>query len=106
MLSFAILAMLKKQEGNFSSGLYHLTASGFTSWHGFACAIITLANEISSLKLKRESITAISTQDYPTPARRPPNSRLELIKLEADYHVVMPDWKKGLQLCIEEIYES
>ena len=99
-------AMLKKQEGEYCSGLYHLTASGSTSWHGFACAIVALTNKISNLKLGSERIKAISTKEYPTPAKRPKNSRLMLNRLETDYQVVMHDWSKGLKLFIDDIYQS
>lgn len=99
-------ALQKKQNREFSSDTYNLTSSGYTSWYGFACAIIDLARRKSRIKLNSDNIRAIATQEYPTPARRPSNSRLLLNKLESDYHFVMPDWTKGLQLCIEELYES
>lgn len=98
-------SMRKKKAGGFSSDLFNLTASGYTSWYEFTCAIIKFANEKNRLRLRTDHIKAIPAMEYPTPARRPLNSRLVLSKLEAEFNLVMPDWKKGLQLCIEEISE-
>lgn len=89
--------------GNFSSGLYHLTATGSTSWHGFAKEIIDVAREKYSLQLRVKTLEAIPSTDYPTPAKRPMNSQLVLNKLEDTFGIEMPDWKRALELCMEEI---
>ena len=93
----------EKREGAFTSGLYHLTASGHTSWHGFTEEIVNLAKNRLNMSLKIKEIKAIPTTDYPTPAKRPMNSQLELKKLSDMFGVEMPDWKKTLELCIEEL---
>jgi dTDP-4-dehydrorhamnose reductase len=95
--------MKERIAGIFSSDLYHLTASGHTSWHGFTKEIISLASQSAKLKLTIKDIKAIPTSDYPTPAARPMNSQLELTKLESIFTIKMPDWKKTLSVCMAEI---
>ena len=96
-------AIKERTAGVFSSDLYHLTASGHTSWHGFTEEIVNLANNRLNMPLKIKEINAIPTTDYPTPAKRPMNSQLELTKLESIYTLKMPNWKESLSICIAEI---
>ena len=96
-------AMKEKYENVFVSDLYHLTASGHTSWHGFTEEIVKVASKQLNLKLKIKNIKAIPTIEYPTPAQRPMNSQLVLTKLEKAFGIVMPDWEKVLGLCVGEI---
>ena len=79
------------------SGTYHLTASGSTSWHGFASEIFKLA------KLGNQpDVVPISASDYPSPAKRPSNSRLAGDKLESVFGLRAPDWKEALALCLAD----
>ncbi len=96
-------SLREKHAGVFCSDLYHLTASNSTSWHGFAEEIVELLNKRLNEKLKAKNIKEILTADYPTPARRPVNSQLMLVKFENVYGAAMPDWKKTLEQCVEEI---
>ncbi len=96
-------ASKEKLGGIFSSGLYHLTTSGHTSWHGFTKEIVKLAGQSLNLKLKIKEIKAIPTADYPTPAIRPMNSRLALTKLESIFTLKMPGWEGALHQCMEEV---
>lgn len=96
-------AMKKRLEGSFLSDLYHLTALDYTSWHGFAEKIVHDANEILDMDFKVKEIKATTTVNYPTPAKRPMNSRLMIDKLQKDYAVVIPDWRSGLKVCIDEL---
>lgn len=96
-------ALSERQTGNFSSGLFHLTSAGVTTWHGFAEAIINIAADRAGLKPAVKEINAIPSADYPTPAKRPKNSQLSLTGLESNFNVVMPDWNTCLELCIEEM---
>ncbi len=96
-------AVKERVAGVFSSDLYHLTAAGETSWQGFAEEIIRLARNIFRQPLKVSAIKAIATDAYPTPAQRPMNSRLQLTRLESHFAVKIPDWKQGLQMCMEDI---
>lgn len=77
------------------SGIYHLTASGATSWHGFAEAIF----EFSDLA-KKPVVKPIPAASYPTPAARPANSRISNDKLASTFGVRAPDWREALRLCM------
>ncbi|MCK4706055.1 MAG: dTDP-4-dehydrorhamnose reductase [Gammaproteobacteria bacterium] len=96
-------AMKEKKAGLFTSDLYHLTASGFTSWHGFASEIVSAENKALDLQLKVKNIKKIPTADYPAPANRPMNSQLSLLKLERVFSVNMPNWQQALSLCLEDM---
>ncbi len=89
--------------GVFSSDLYHLTASGNTSWQGFAEEIIHIAEQVLAQPLKISTINMIPTVEYPTPAKRPMNSQLQLNKLESIFGVKMPNWRNELELCMKEL---
>ncbi len=79
------------------SGVYHLTCGGRTTWCGFTRAIV------EALHLDNPpTVTAITTADYPTPARRPQNSVLDNSKLERTFGVRLPDWEEALKNCLKE----
>ncbi|TBU78967.1 dTDP-4-dehydrorhamnose reductase [Phytopseudomonas daroniae] len=78
-------------------GLYHFTARGETSWFGFAEAI---AVQLQAQGKSVAQLTPIATTDYPTPAQRPLNSRLDGTRLERDWGVRLPDWQDGLEQCL------
>jgi len=83
------------------SGTWHLTAKGETSWHGFAEAIF--ADAVATGVLPRApNVEAISTAEYPTPAKRPAYSHLDVAKLEQDFGVVLPSWQDGLKRVIAD----
>jgi len=78
------------------SGTWHLTAKGETSWHGFAEAIF--ADAVATGVLPRApNVEAISTAEYPTPAKRPAYSHLDVAKLEQDFGVGLPSGQDGLK---------
>jgi len=78
-----------------TTGLYHLAPTGETSWQGFAREIFRLAG-------KNTKANPIPTSDYPTPARRPLNSRMDLTKLENALNIQLPDWQSQLALTLNE----
>lgn len=84
------------------SGTWHLTPHGQTSWHGFAEAIVDGAYARDSLA-KRPIVTAITTDEFPTPARRPAWSVLDNTSLERDWGLALPDWQTGLDGVLDEI---
>jgi dTDP-4-dehydrorhamnose reductase len=94
----------ERTEGRFSSGLFHLTASGATSWHGFAVAILNGAVR-HGLLLARPAphLVPIASEDYPRPAARPKNSRLAADRLHQRFGIALPDWEEGLSLSLEEM---
>lgn len=78
------------------TGLYHLSAAGQTSWHGFAEAIVTMLRELEDLPIKR--VHEIETGDYPLPAQRPKYSVLSNDKVKRLMGIHMPPWKRALEL--------
>ncbi|WP_305805625.1 dTDP-4-dehydrorhamnose reductase [Stenotrophomonas sp. YIM B06876] len=90
------------QHGGGLSGTWHLTANGETSWHGFAEAIFAEAVAAGILP-RAPTVEAITTAEYPTPARRPAYSHLDVAKLEHDFGLSLPSWREGLRRVIAEI---
>ena len=78
-----------------NNGIYHLTASGSTTWRDFAEAIF----EQSPLE-RKPAVKPISAASYPTAAKRPTNSRLSNEKLAARFRIRAPDWREALKLCM------
>ncbi len=95
--------MKERVAGVFSSDLYHLTASGYTSWYGFTEEIVSLASSSLNLQLMIKELKAIPASEYLTPAIRPMNSQLLLAKLESAFTLKMPNWGTMLRLCAEEV---
>jgi dTDP-4-dehydrorhamnose reductase len=91
------------------TGIYHLTNAGSVSWHGFSCEIVNEYNRLiaakswPALKLSVENIAAITTAEYPTPAARPENSRLNNSKLKNTFNVTLPSWQAGLQQAMQAL---
>ena len=87
------------------AGVYHLAAAGEVSWHGYADFVIEHARNAGK-DLTVKAITAIPTSDYPTPAQRPLNSRLDCSKLRDAFDLNMPDWQIGVARMLTEIQGS
>ena len=86
------------------AGLYHLAAGGETSWHGYAQFVIDHARRVGQpIRVSPEAIIAIPTRDYPTPAQRPLNSRLDTGKLQAAFSLSLPEWQSGVERMLDEI---
>jgi dTDP-4-dehydrorhamnose reductase len=90
-----------------ASGIYHLTGAGQTSWHGFAKAAIAHARK-QGLQgpLNEDRIRPITSAEYPTPAKRPGNSRLDCTKLEQALSIRLPDWQQTVELTVDDLLES
>jgi dTDP-4-dehydrorhamnose reductase len=101
-----VLAQVLAPRGsglNGRSGIYNLTSSGETSWFGFTKAILTQAAARFGSPLP--NLVPISTADYPTPAKRPANSRLSCHRLEEVFGVCLPHWEQSLELVLETLTE-
>jgi dTDP-4-dehydrorhamnose reductase len=81
------------------SGVYHLCASGQTSWHGFANAIIDL---LPAEEKKCREVEAIASAEYPTPTQRPAYSVMSTAKLERVFGLRLPDWQDSLRQVLEK----
>lgn len=90
-----------------ASGTYHLVASGETSWHRYAQLVIGEATRLgANLRTSSERILPISTDEYPLPAKRPANSRLDNGKLQRTFDLVLPNWQHHVQRMIQEVIEQ
>lgn len=87
------------------SGLWHLTPTGQTSWHGFAEAIFDGALA-RGLLARRPKVEAVTTADYPTPAARPAWSVLDCTALQRDFAINLPDWRQGLSRTLDQLRAS
>jgi dTDP-4-dehydrorhamnose reductase len=85
-------------------GTYHVAAAGETSWHGYASFVIEQARRAGKrLRVQSRDIAPIASDSYPTPARRPLNSRLDTRKFRSQFDLTMPAWQVGVQRMLEEI---
>lgn len=82
-----------------SAGIYHLSAAGQTSWYEFAAEILRGVEGAATVR-------PIPTSEYPTPARRPKNSLLDNSRFHEHFGFALPDWRVGLQLCMEELKDQ
>ena len=89
------------------SGTYHLTPTGETSWHGFAQFIIAEALGLGvNFRASFENVQAISTSEYPLPAKRPSNSLLDTKKICNTFNVYMPPWQTHVERLFKELYSQ
>ena len=99
----AIHRVLNAQNVAFS-GIYHLVASGETTWHGYASYVIEQAKKLKpELPWQVQSIAPVPTSAFPTPAMRPLNSRLCNTKLHEQFGLVLPHWQQGVDRMLAEI---
>jgi len=88
------------------SGTYHAVAAGETSWHGYACFVIEWARRHGrDIKVAPDAIEAVPTSAFPTPARRPLNSRLDTSRLRNTFGLVLPPWQHGVERLLAEVLQ-
>jgi dTDP-4-dehydrorhamnose reductase len=96
----AIRATIVKPE---LGGLYHFVAGGQTTWFDYARYVIEWAREQGvAIKVAPEAISAVPTTEYPTPAKRPLNSRLDTRKLQHAFGLSLPHWQAGVERMLTE----
>jgi dTDP-4-dehydrorhamnose reductase len=85
------------------SGTYHAVAAGETSWHGYAAHVIEFARALGvAIKVPLAHIEPVPTKAFPTPARRPHNSRLDTTRLREAFDFTLPDWRIGVERMLTE----
>jgi dTDP-4-dehydrorhamnose reductase len=95
---------LHADRASFPVGLYHLAASGETSWHLYAREVLSYAAQHGAvLKADSERVLPIPANDYPLPAPRPSNSRLDTARLRGTFGIHLPDWKQGIRHLLDDI---
>lgn len=89
------------------SGLYHLVADGETSWHGYASFVIDFARHAGiHLKVAPDTVQPVPTSAFPTPAKRPLNSRMDTAKLQHTFNLNLPQWQTGVTRMLTEILDK
>ena len=95
-LAFALVALLDKNGKNEIHETFHFTNEGQITWHDFATAIMEIGG-------KQCKVNPITTEQYPTKAKRPAYSVLDLSKIKEFAGIEIPDWRKSLEQCIDEL---
>jgi dTDP-4-dehydrorhamnose reductase len=112
--SAALLADLSAQlirqhqlqaDGNFPYGIYHAAAAGDTTWYDYARFVIAEALAAGKvLKATPDAIAPLTTEQYPTPARRPSNSRLDTSRFHTTFDLRLPPWQDGVRHVLQQIF--
>ena len=85
-------------------GLYHCVAGGETTWHSYAKYVLEHARQAQpAIELKATEVASVPTSAFPTPARRPHNSRLDTTRLQTTFGLVLPPWQQGVARMLTEI---
>ncbi|MEY4979962.1 MAG: dTDP-4-dehydrorhamnose reductase [Pseudomonadota bacterium] len=85
-------------------GLYHLAAAGLTTWNGYARFVVDTARSLKpELALKVQEVAPVPTSAFPTPAKRPLNSRLNTGHLRQSFGLNLPDWQHGVRRMLNEV---
>lgn len=97
-------AVRQVQSYSQACGLYHLTASGETTWNGYASHVISQAQRAqSAMTIRAREVASVPASAFPMPARRPHNSRLDITKLQAVFNLKLPAWQQGVDRMLAEI---
>lgn len=87
------------------AGLYHLVASNMTTWYDYAALVFEEARS-AGIELAIEKLNPVPTSAYPTPARRPHNSRLNTEKFQRNFGLVLPSWEVGVKRMLAELFTT
>lgn len=87
------------------AGLYHLVAGGETCWHDYAALIFAEARE-AGIELALTKLNPVATESFPTPAKRPHNSRLNTEKFQRTFGLVLPHWEQGVKRMLAELFTA
>ena len=97
-------ALRVAQQQPVLSGTYHAVASGETSWHGYAKHVVEFArNAGQPIKVAADAIKPVPTSAFPTPAKRPGNSRMNTRKLQETFGFTLPPWQAGVERMLTEV---
>lgn len=96
------IAIREEMRNKSVAGTYHLVASSETSWRDYACFVFDVARKHGA-ELAIQEVKGIPTTAYPTPAKRPLNSRLSNEKFQQVFGVRLPDWRQGVERVVTEV---
>ena len=92
--------LLERPHARELRGVFHLTGAGAATWAEFAELVFATSAELGGPAAR---VRRIRTDEYPTPARRPANSRLEGTKLQAVHGLTLPDWQDSVRACVARL---
>lgn len=95
------IAMVKPEV----AGVYHLVSGGTTTWHDYAALVFEEARA-AGITLALNKLHAVPTSSYPTPAKRPHNSRLNTEKFQKNFGLVLPEWEHGVKRMLTELFTT
>lgn len=94
------------QKDNALTGIYHLVSSGEVSWHGYASFVLDYCRARGvEFMVPAEAVLPVPTSEFPTPATRPLNSRLNTSKLQETFNLTLPNWQHGVIHMLDEFLE-
>lgn len=97
-------ALRSLAAGSGQAGIFHVAAAGETTWNGYARFVVASAQQSGEkLKAGPEQVEKVPTTAFPTPARRPHNSRLDTNRFRAAFGLVLPPWEQGVTRMLQEI---
>ncbi|MFI4926180.1 MAG: dTDP-4-dehydrorhamnose reductase [Burkholderiales bacterium] len=97
-------ALRSLASGSGKPGVYHVAASGETTWNGYARFVVGKAQQAGqNIKAGPEQVDPVATSAFPTPARRPHNSRLDTSRFRSTFGLVLPPWQQGVSRMLQEI---
>ena len=89
------------------AGLYHLAASGEITWNGYAKHVLAQAQTAqTAIKIRAIDVAPVPTSAFPTPAKRPFNSRLSCARLQTTFGLTLPPWQQGVDRMLNETFAS
>ena len=97
---FVIARRMHEDTASSLRGVFHMTGAGEATWADFAEAIFA---EAESRGRAPVAVKRITTAEYPTPARRPTNSRLDTAKLAQAFGLILPDWRESVRICVARL---
>lgn len=97
----------RQSRSTFPHGVYHVVAGGVTNWHEYACHVIDRARAAGlPVAVQPGAIRPIQAKDYPTPAKRPGNSRLDTQKLQHAFGLTLPEWRDGVDHILDQLFQK
>ena len=106
-MSLMLIEKLSQDLNDFPFGVYHVAPKGETTWFDYAKFVIGEAMKRGdTFKLTLDNMNAIKTEEYPLPAKRPQNSRLNTHHFEETFGVTLPSWETGILAIMDELYKG
>ena len=105
-VTYKIVKIILNKPSFEDFGTYHVALEGETNWHQYACFVTNEAIRLGlKTRMSSKDIKSISSQAYPTPAKRPMNARLNTTKIKKTFMLELPDWKSEVLSLLKHYYD-